>query len=118
MARDDLRKYLFDILAAAQLIDTFTKGKDLDAYLQDPLLQSAVERQLAIIGEAMNQALRVAPSLEQRIHNARRIIALRNRLIHAYASIAHDIVWSTACHDVPILYTEVRAHMLELEGSE
>ncbi len=118
MARDELRKYLFDILEAATLLTEFIKGRTIADYRRDRMLQSAVERQLAIIGEALSQALRVAPGLEQRISDVRRIIALRNRLVHAYASIAQDIVWSAAVDDVPVLYAEVSAYMEELEQSE
>jgi uncharacterized protein with HEPN domain len=46
-------KYLSDILMAIKLIEDFTKEiEDYKAYDQDRKTQSAVERQLAVIGEA------------------------------------------------------------------
>lgn len=45
------RKYLFDILLAIELIEDFTSDvNDFDQYDSDRKTQSAVERQLTIIG--------------------------------------------------------------------
>jgi len=89
----EIRKYLFDILQACDLLKQFTAGKTFNDYTADPMLRSAVERQFEIIGEALNQVLQLDPSLEARISSTRRIIAFRNRLIHGYASIASEVVW-------------------------
>jgi uncharacterized protein with HEPN domain len=48
------RKYLSDIQLAIELIESFVEGIDsFDNYSQDLKTQSAVERQLGIIGEAV-----------------------------------------------------------------
>ncbi|EIJ40305.1 MULTISPECIES: HepT-like ribonuclease domain-containing protein [Galbibacter] len=87
------RKYLFDILLAIDLIEKFIVDiTDFNSYQNDLKTQSAVERQLAIIGEALNQLKKIDPDLE--IENAKQIIAFRNRLIHAYDSIDNSIVWA------------------------
>jgi uncharacterized protein with HEPN domain len=52
-----------------------------------------VERQFEIIGEALSQMLRLEPALESEVPSSKRIVAFRNRLIHGYANIAHDVVW-------------------------
>ncbi len=49
------------------------------------MLGAAVERQFEIIGEALGQALRLDSDLTRLITNTKRIVAFRNRLIHAYA---------------------------------
>lgn len=49
----EARTYLYDIQQAAALIAEFTAGRNLDQYLADAMLRSAVERQFEIIGEAM-----------------------------------------------------------------
>ena len=50
----EVRKYLFDIEQASGLLLEFVAGKTVDDYLKNPLLQSGVERQFEIIGEAIN----------------------------------------------------------------
>ena len=78
----EVRKYLFDVLQACELLLRFTSGKTFDEYAKDELLRSAVERQFEIIGEALGQALRVDSALAGAVTDSGRIIAFRNRLIH------------------------------------
>jgi uncharacterized protein with HEPN domain len=50
------KKYLSDILTSIDLIEDFTVDiNDFNTYQADLKTQSAVERQLAIIGEALNK---------------------------------------------------------------
>jgi uncharacterized protein with HEPN domain len=112
----DIRAYLFDIAQACVLLRQFTIGKTFAAYKADPMLRSAVERQFEIIGEALNQALRLNPGLASRISDTNRIIAFRNRLIHAYASIADDVVWGVLETNLPTLQWEVEVLLREVEG--
>jgi uncharacterized protein with HEPN domain len=85
-------KYFSDILMAISLIEEFTKDiADFNSYDLDRKTQSAVERQLAIIGEALNKFRKEEPKIE--IQNDKQIIAFRNRLVHAYDSIDNSIIW-------------------------
>lgn len=93
MKQRDATKYLQDILNACELISTFVASKSFEEYRDDLLLRSAVERQLEIIGEAVGNVLRIEPLLESKIDHARRIVGLRNRLIHAYSDISAELVW-------------------------
>ena len=47
--------YLVDILAAAQLVRSFVEGADPEMFETDMMRNSAVIRQLEIIGEATKQ---------------------------------------------------------------
>lgn len=56
------------------------------------MLKGAVERHLAIIGEATNKFLKASP--KNKLVNAIQIISLRNRLIHSYDNIDDRIIWT------------------------
>jgi uncharacterized protein with HEPN domain len=113
----DLRAYLFDIAEACRLVEAFTEGGSAQAYASDPMLRSAVERQLEIVGEALSQALRHHPvALGDRIPEAPRIIAFRNQLAHGYAGVVDDIVWAIVERDVPKLRETVQ-DLLESLGA-
>lgn len=87
------KKYLSDILHAIELIEQFTESvSDYQAFLLDLKTQSAVERQLGIIGEAVNKFDQLFP--ESSIQNAKKIVGFRNRLIHAYNSVDTSIIWT------------------------
>ena len=79
------KKYLSDILRSIELIEQFTNSiQDYNDYLSDLKTQSAVERQLGIIGEAVNKFDKLFPDLP--LNNAKKIVGFRNRLIHTYCS--------------------------------
>jgi uncharacterized protein with HEPN domain len=102
----DARKYLFDIAEAAKLISEFVAGKTLDDYLKSALLQSGVERQFEIIGEALGQLAKVDQQLASRITGFQKIVSFRNVLIHGYADVDDELVWDIV---------ETRLHVLREE---
>ena len=104
----EVRKYLFDVQEASNLLHSFVAGKDLTAYANDALLRSAVERQLMIIGEAVVHLARVDQSVAEQIRDFRRIISFRNRLIHLYDNLDLEIVWDVIINDVPDLQEDVK----------
>jgi uncharacterized protein with HEPN domain len=65
----------------------------------------AVERNIEIIGEAMNRILKENSEIE--ISNSRKIVAVRNRIIHGYDSVSDDLVWGIIINQLPILKVEV-----------
>jgi uncharacterized protein with HEPN domain len=100
------KKYLSDILQAIELIESFTTSiKDFESYSIDIKTQSAVERQLGIIGEAVNRYESHLP--DNPILNARKIVGFRNRLIHAYDSIDQSIIWAILKNHITPLKIEI-----------
>lgn len=90
---DQGKKYLSDILRAIELIESFTSGiTEYDDYLSDQKTQSAVERQLGIIGEAVSKIEKNLPDMV--LTNAGKISGFRNRLIHAYVAVDQSIIWA------------------------
>ena len=74
----EVKKYLFDVRSAADLLAGFLAGKTFVDYQRDAMLRVAVERQLALIGEAVSQLARRDEELAAHITNYRRVIAFRN----------------------------------------
>ena len=107
MLPPEVCKYLYDVREACLRIREFTEGKTVDAYLADPLLRSAVERQFEIIGEALRQLLKMDPSLASSISDCKKVIAFRNILIHGYAEIDDEVVWGIVEKNLPLLTKEI-----------
>jgi uncharacterized protein with HEPN domain len=68
-------------------------------------VQRAVERELEIIGEAINKLLAVEPAIS--ISYARLIVDMRNKIIHSYDSINNDVIWKVVIKDIPVLEQEI-----------
>ena len=92
---------------------TFAQGKTLQDYRSDLLLRSGVERQLQIIGEALNQANKIDPDIAELIEGFRQIINLRNVIIHGYSAIQDDTIWGILQDDLPKLYEQVNSLLAE-----
>lgn len=108
MQLDDLAR-VRHMVEAAENVRQFILGKsraDLDT---DPMLLFAIVRAIEIIGEAANKM-----SAEQRAASTTvpwtAIVAMRNRLIHAYFDIDRDVVWRTVTEEIPLL----RSQLLQL----
>jgi uncharacterized protein with HEPN domain len=101
------KKFLFDISHSTDLIESFTRDiKSFAEYQKDPKTKAAVERHLAIIGEAVNKFLKESNPNE--LKNATQIISLRNRLIHSYDNVDDSIVWSIMTRYLKPLKDEVK----------
>ena len=55
-------KHLYDMQQACRLLAAFIAGKTLGDYSADAMLRSAVERQLTIVGEALNRLKKIDPA--------------------------------------------------------
>jgi len=103
---DKAGKYLFDIQYAIGLIETFVESvAGFKDYQVDTKTQSAVERQLAVVGEVVNKISTECPKIT--LSNAKQIIDFRNRIIHSYDNIDASIVWTIVKKHLPVLKQEV-----------
>jgi uncharacterized protein with HEPN domain len=103
---DRNKKYLSDIIKAIDLVESFlSETSNFDDYSSDEKTQSAVERQLGIIGEAANK---IDESISSDLSSIPKIIGLRNRLVHAYDQIDETIIWAIINNHLPELKKEVR----------
>ena len=100
------KKYLSDILRSIELIEQFTVTvNNYNDYSADLKTQSAVERQLGIIGEAVNKFDKLFPEIT--LENARRIVGFRNRLIHSYDAVDSSMIWAIIKRHLDPLKAEV-----------
>ena len=71
------------------------------------MLTRAVERDLEIIGEAMNRILTRDSEFLLKITNAKSIVSLRNQVIHAYDNISDENIWPVLTNHLPKLKEEI-----------
>ena len=101
--RREARVLLWDAREAAEDIAKFLADCDRSAYLSDKMLRSAVERQLIIIGEALNRLSQDFPVIAEKIPQLREVVGFRHVVVHGYAMIDHARVWRIATERVPEL---------------
>jgi uncharacterized protein with HEPN domain len=79
--------------------------KRFESYRSNNLLKRATERNLEIIGEAVNRILLIDPDFP--IKNAKRIVGLRNQIIHSYDNISDENIWGIITNHLPNLKAEI-----------
>jgi len=102
--------YLRDMLNAAKLAQNFTMDMDLESFQADLMCQSAVTRQLEIIGEA---ARRISTKSQTEISAIpwRQIIGMRNRIVHEYDRLNVERIWQTVQNFLPTLITNLEKNL-------
>ena len=106
MQQHRVNMYLHDIINAIESIfDYLGDKRDFNQYESNKLLRRAVERELEIIGEATNRIIKIDSTIN--ITNGKRIISLRNWVIHAYDNVDNIIIWGIIDKDLPLLKEEV-----------
>jgi uncharacterized protein with HEPN domain len=99
---------LWDMAQAIRRIQEFTADASCETYLESVLMQSAVERQLGILGEA---ARRVSIEFQQ-CHpeiDWRNAINLRNILVHRYDQVRSEVIWNIVTNVLPSFLVQVEA---------
>jgi len=102
-------KWLFDIKFAIDEIDSYFENEERNffEYLRNTMLKRAVERDLEIIGEAVNRIVSRDTIFLEKISNAKAIIGLRNQVIHSYDNISDENIWSILTNHLPKLKIEI-----------
>jgi len=102
----EVQTWLEDIKQAIDEIEDFLpKKRDFYQFKNDLKTKKAVERNIEIIGEAVNRILNFDPEIK--ITNARKIVDTRNRIIHGYDSVSEDIIWAIVSNDLQKLKQEI-----------
>lgn len=102
----EIKVWLSDIKQAISEIEQFLpEKKDFQEFQKDLKSKRAIERNIEIIGEAVNRILDQNPKIE--ITNSRKIVDTRNRISHGYDTVSDDIVWAIVIRDIPKLKVEI-----------
>ena len=104
--KDALRlRHMLDYSREAVELVRGRSRPDLD---RDRLLELALVRLIEVVGEA---ASRVSPQAQAQYPQVpwALIAGMRNRLVHGYDTIDHDVLWRTLTDDLPALIGELEA---------
>ena len=94
------------MLDAAREALSFVAGRNSEDLGRDRMLVLALIKEIEIIGEAASRISDESRKALPRIPWPK-IIAMRNRLIHAYADVDLSIVWDTLTGALPELLREL-----------
>lgn len=108
----EVQTWLEDIRQSIEEIETFLPEKlNFFEFQKDLKGRKAIERNIEIIGEAVNRILKVQPDIQ--ITYARKIIDTRNRISHGYDSVSEDIIWTIVVKDLKNLRKEIIELLIE-----
>ena len=103
----DIQICLKDIeQAIAEIYDFLPSPRIFTEFQKDLKARKAIERNIEIIGEAMNRILHIKPDFP--IENSRKIVSARNRIIHGYDSVSEDILWLIVINHLPKLEKQIK----------
>ena len=102
----DVLKYAQDILDSISKINFhLSTVSTITQYSSNITIVDAVERRLAIIGEALWQINKIDPAIK--VTDQNKIIGLRHILVHDYDLIDDPTIWRICQNNLPVLKNEV-----------
>jgi len=103
----EIKAYLKDIeQAILEIYDFLPEERNFFEFQKDLKTRKAVERNIEIIGEAMDRILKIDPDIK--ISDSRKIVDTRNRIIHGYDVVSNDVIWLIVNKSLSVLEAEVK----------
>ncbi len=104
---ESIRKYLEDMLQAISEIEMAEErfGRQYSIFENDVIFRKFIERNIEILGEAMNRILKIQPDVN--ITSSRKIVDTRNYVIHAYDSLKPHILSAIVITHIPRLKSDI-----------
>ncbi|MCK4224221.1 MAG: DUF86 domain-containing protein [candidate division Zixibacteria bacterium] len=109
--------YLQHIYEAAGYIESFIGSMERDEFFKNNLVQSAVIRQLEIIGEAVKNLSGVLRRKYKEIPWSD-IAGLRDKLIHGYFGVDLELVWKISTKNIPELRSQISKILVEINSGD
>jgi uncharacterized protein with HEPN domain len=105
--QNDILACLKDIeQSIVEIYEFLPKERNFFTFQKDLKTRKAVERNIEIIGEAMDRILKINPDFQ--ITDSRKIVDTRNRIIHGYDNVSDDVIWLIVNRYLPVLEKEVK----------
>jgi uncharacterized protein with HEPN domain len=101
MRQDDAIR-IRHMIEAAETAVSFVVGRKRDDLDTDRMLLFALLRAVEIIGEAASKISQETQAAKPSVP-WHAMVSMRNRLIHAYFDVDHDILWKTVTEEIPQL---------------
>ena len=114
MSKHDHRVTLRQIQEFAGLAQEICAGRTLDELQGDWQAKLALERALEVLGEAVK---RLPEDLRHRHSQVewRAIAGMRDRLVHGYDAINHEILWNAVHEQLPLLKGTIQQMLADTE---
>lgn len=109
--------FLKHIIESINKIESFTKGISKSNFKKDELRQSAVMREIEIIGEAVKN-LPIDFTVKYPHIEWSKIAGTRDKIIHNYFGVDNDIIWNIIKEDIPTLKKEISIIINEIKNKE
>ena len=109
--------FIKHILESIKNIESFSQGLSKNKFEKDRLKQSAIIREIEIIGEAVKN-LPIEFTVKYPYVEWSKIAGTRDKIIHHYFGIDSDIIWDIIKHDLPDLKKEIKKIQEELENKK
>ena len=106
------RLYLQDIADAIDRIDEYAANGEQE-FFRSGLIQDAIIRQLSIIGEASAKIPTTLRATQPHIP-WKKIIGMRNILVHDYSETDLPTIWDTVQTNLPVLRAAVQSMLAGL----
>ncbi len=115
MKKDSL-VFIKHIMEAIELIESFSKEINRDVFLEDKMKQSAIIRQLEIIGESSKN---IPESYKNRYPSIpwHEMAGMRDKLIHNYFGVDLNLVYDIVKKEIPKLKIKIKRIISENSGN-
>jgi len=114
LKKREYRDYLHDILDAVNDVESFVEGMSFEQFEKDRKTLNAVVRSIEIIGEA---AKNIPVDMREKYGKLpwKKMIGMRDKVIHGYFGVEIKTVWNTVKNDLPPLKQLVQKMLRDIE---